>query len=192
MKKYILPTLFVISLAINAYFIGMRIMDKQQMDLRHSLYDIKLVPYDAGVKSLFGKLRKEAPQILKDHDFVFIQTWDTIITQGPRLAYTLRLDSLFAGKEYAAMGKLLLSEMPETDIRTFMKNHHIRLRSFTAISDANEFISSVFTFKKAKAKSHPMQVLINKKGEILYCNIKVSGIEEKDSTISNIHHIINQ
>ncbi len=191
MKKYMLPGLFALSLVINACFIGMKIIGKQHAAILNSLYDIKPVPYEAGINSLFRKLEKDAPQILKEHDLAFIYTWDTLTTTDSKLRHMLYLDSLFATADYAAMDKLLLSEMPEEAIETYMDHNQIRFRSFTLVSDADEFISSVFTLKKAKVKSRPMQVIINKKGELLYYKVKLSGIEAKDSTLYHLHQIIN-
>ncbi len=190
MKKYILPTLLVLSLAINACFIGMKIVGRQRAHILNSLYDIKPVPYEVGINSLFRKLEKEAPRILKDHDRAFIYTWDTLTLTDAKLRHISYLDSLFATAEYAAMDKLLLSEMPEEAVRAYMDKNRIRFRSFIPISDADEFISSVFTLKKAKVKSRPMQAIITKKGELLYYKVKLSGIEEKDSTLYHIHQII--
>lgn len=192
MKKYLLPAIFVLSLAINACFIGMKVINKQRENRLHSLFRIKPVPYAEGLESLRRKLAKEAPQVLKAHDYAFISTWDTLAATSGRLQYLLHLDSLFATPAYAAMDKLLLSEMLQSDIETYMQNNGIRLQSFIPISDADDFISSAYTLRqpKARLKSHPMHAILNKTGELLYFNIRISGIEENDSTLYHIHQII--
>jgi|GEM_PF-5273541 len=189
MKKYLLPIVFVLSLAINAFFIGGHFLGKQRTDVIHSLYDIKPVSYDAGIKSLFGKLEEQAPQVLKERNYAFIYTWDTLILSDSRLRHIFYLDSLFATPAYAAMDKLLLSELPQDAIETYIQDHRIRFKSFTIISNADDFISAVFTLKKAKAKSRPMQAIINRQGRLLHYKAKLSGIEKKDSTLYYIQQI---
>lgn len=192
MKKHLLPALFILSLAVNAFFVGMKLINKQRQNRLNSIIHIKPVPYAEGLESLRRKLAKEAPLVLKEHDYAFICTWDTLTATPGRLEYLLHLDSLFATPPYAAMDKLLLSEMPQSDIETYMRANGIRFQSFIPVSGADDFISSAYTLRqpKARQKRHPMHAILHKTGELLYFNTRISGIEENDSTLYHIHQIV--
>lgn len=183
MKKILFFTIIILSLGINAFFVVRKAISEKRKDALFALFDIKNIPYEEGLHSLFQKLNQHAPGILKNNEYLFIQTFDTITTKGSRTNYMTALDSILSDKRYSGIDKVLVSEMPIEDLRAFMSNHNLSLRSFKMIPDADDFISSVFILKKAKSKSHPMQLIINKKGEIFYYNARVSGIEAHDSTL---------
>ncbi len=180
--KHLLKIIFLLSLFINIYFIFIKITLYKAKQNFTVPFLIKDVSKKDGVDFLMNRIRKENPKLLPKK-YYLINIWD--IMCAPCIKEIPILDSLAYNIQRKDIGYIFLTENGNKIIFDLIKRKKIKVDNFVFMNDANDYISSVLKEKNVKNKSYPIQLIINKNGEIKYFDggvIKTSN----DTTLINI------
>ncbi len=183
MRKFLFVSC-VISIIFNIYFIREYIIGKNQQDFLKNLYDVKFVNKTDGIKSFENIILETNPSLYESKKYYFIQTWDTL-TSGfyGQIRYMQALDSVVNLYKNENICFLFATEMDKKTIVKYQKDHNIYFKNFIYIYNANDFISSIYTQKQKKYKSHPIQFIVNKNNDILYYKTSLFTDITKDTVL---------
>lgn len=172
-----------ISLLLNIWFLY-KIYQNYQFRTTFSshIFSVKKISLDSGTSYLLNRIKKEQPNLV-NKKYLFINIWN--IGCGPCIKEIPTLDSLSLKIKRKDVGFVFLTENGEKLIASFLKRKQINVQNFVYINDANDYISSILNSKGLKSKSYPIQIIIDKKGNIKYFSRDVVK-SSKDSMLIKV------
>lgn len=186
MKKIFFIVL-VVSIVFNIYCTSVFLSEKKHQKDLVNLFEVENVTPINGLKDLEIRLDKISGNLYNTNKYFFIQTWDSVTcNSASNIDYMQELDSIVSTFDKDRFCFIFASEMEDESIEKFLNNHKINFKNFIFISEANGLISSVFTQKKLKYKTHPIQLVMDKKGGILYYNSNRFMSPSNDSILMRV------
>jgi hypothetical protein len=185
MRKIAFILIFFLSIIANAFFVYDKIEKNKQKEEFFSLFKLKNITYNEGLKQLEQKIN------LPKKDYRFIHMWDTTFVEfGMTIPYILQIDSFFRTNNLKNIECVLVSSMREKTINQFLTSHNIKLTNTIIINDMDDFVSGISNKQKRKSKVREANLLIDRRGNFLYYNDKIINTFSKDSVLLNmIYHL---
>ncbi|MES2762412.1 MAG: redoxin family protein [Bacteroidota bacterium] len=180
--KFVLRVLLPISLIVNAYYLSRYYQQYKVAQENKSIFPSKENAKNDGMTYLRKIFKTEYPELISK-EYYFINIWNLVC--GPCLKEMPVLDSLVVKIDQKKIGCIFLTENGDKVVRDFLKRKNRNIHNFTFINDANYYILSILKQKESQITTYPIQLIIDKNGDIKY--FESGAIQNaNDTTLINL------
>ena len=167
--KSAINIVFVLSLAINGYFIVDEIRHYRNQEYGKALnrsmgLELSKTSWKQGLKLFKSKIKKR-DKALWNKKYYYINVWTSWCK--PCIREMPWLDSL-AGTLDKDVGYFFVSEMSDDAANKCIKRKNYSIKNFVFLNDMNDFVSAICNEKGTKSKIYPMVLILSNTGDLLH------------------------